>query len=103
MMSNGLGKTNALAHAFAVAGHLAPSYGRHAGAIECFIRELRGLVVAETVKAQRPINKVVAIRARREGIKLRAVADLAEERDGLLRRETEDVNRTVGWFDQPGE
>src|SRR5208282_1624898 len=55
------------------------------------------------MKTQRPINEVVAVRAGREGIELRAVANLAKEFDGLLRREAENVNRPVRWFDQAGQ
>src|SRR5580704_9816354 len=103
MMCNRLGQANALPHAFAIASDLASGDLRHAGAFECFARELRGLVVAETMKTQWPVNEVVAIRARREGIELRAIPNLAEEFDRLLRRKAEDVNRAVGWFDQAGQ
>ena len=103
MMRNGLSQANALAHAFAVACDFAAGDLRHAGALEGFVRELGGLIVAKSVKTQRPINEVVAVRAGREGVELRAVAHLAEELDGLLGREAEDVNRAVGRLDQAGQ
>src|SRR5882762_8369467 len=52
------------------------------------------------MKAQRPIDEVVAIGARREGVKLRTESDLAEKLDGSLRGEAEDVNRASRRPDQ---
>ena len=92
MMRNGLSQANALSHPFAVARHFAPCHLRHSGAFQGFACELRCLVAAKTMKPQRPINEVVAIRSRREGIKLRAVSDLPEELDRLLRCKAEDVD-----------
>src|ERR1700676_680 len=103
MMRNRLSQANALAHPFAVTGHFAAGGLRHAGALEFFVRDFRSLIVAKAVKTQGPIDEVVAVRARREGVELRAVSDLAEELDGLLRSEAEDVNRAVGWLDQASE
>src|SRR6202040_3427096 len=78
-----------------------PCHWRHTRAFEGLVRKFRGLVVAKTMKTQRPINEIVAIRARRERVKLRAVAYLPEKLDGLLRGKTKNINRAVGWFDQP--
>src|ERR1700676_503921 len=103
MMSNRLSETNALAHTFAVTGHFAVSDLRHASAFEGFVCELRGLLVSKTVKAERAIDEVIAIRAGRERVELRAVADLPEKFDGLLGREAQDVNCALGWFDQAGQ
>src|SRR5580693_3229990 len=103
MMRNGLRQANALTHPFAVARHFAPGHWRHTSALEGLVCELGRLVVTETVEPQRPINEIVAVRAGRERVELRAVSDLSEKLDGLLRRKTEDVNRAMGWFDQAGQ
>src|SRR5580658_771306 len=76
---------------------------REAGALEGFIRKFYGLIMGKAVEPQWPIDEIVAVGARREGIELRAVTDLAEELDGLLGREAEDVNRPSGRLDQAGE
>src|SRR5260370_2581418 len=103
MMRNGLGEANALAHAFAGARYFPARALRHTSALESFVGEFRGPVVAKTVETQRPVDEVVAICAGREGVKLNAIPDLAEEFDGLLRRKAKDVNRAAGWFDQAGQ
>src|SRR5580693_2377208 len=103
MMSNGLREANTLAHAFAVAGDFAAGDLRHSGALEGLVRKLDGLVVGKAVEAQRPINKIVSIRPRREGVKLRAVTYLAKELNGLLGSKAEDINRAPRRLDQARE
>src|SRR6202044_3943010 len=100
MMRNRLSQAHALAHTFAIACHFAAGDGGHTSTFEGFIRELGALVMAEAVKAQRPIDEVVAVCTGRERVELRAVAAFAEELDRLLRCKAEDVNRAVGWLDQ---
>src|SRR5260221_240927 len=68
-----------------------------------FVGEFLRLGASKTVQTQRPIDEVVAIRARREGVKLRAVTDLAEELDWLLRGEAEDADCALRRFDQTGQ
>src|SRR5439155_8786854 len=82
---------------------IAPCHLRHSGAYHGFACELRCLVAAKTMKPQRPINEVVAIRSRREGIKLRAVSDLPEELDRLLRGKAEDVDGALWRPDQASQ
>src|SRR6266446_9856207 len=103
MMCNGLSQANALSHTFAITRHFAPCHLRHAGALQGFVRKLRCLAVAKSMKTQRPINEVVAIRAGREGVKLRAVSHLPEEFDGLLRGKAEDVNGALRRPDQASQ
>src|SRR5713226_2639839 len=55
------------------------------------------------METQRPIDEVVAIRAGREGVKLRAVSHLPEELDGLLRGEAEDMNCALRRPDQASQ
>src|SRR5712664_1076923 len=103
MMRNGLSQANALPHPLAVARHFTPRHLRHAGPLQSFVREFRCLAVAKPMETQRPIDEVVAIRAGREGVKLRAVSHLPEELDGLLRGEAEDTNCALRRPDQASQ
>src|SRR5690348_3755401 len=100
MMRNGLCQADSLPHAFAVTRDFAPRDLRHARAVQRLVGQFGGLLRAKSVQAQRPVDKIVAVRSGREGVKLRAISNLAEEFDRLARREPEDVNRALGRFDQ---
>src|SRR5579859_78064 len=103
MMRDGLGQSDALAHAFAIAGDAAMGSVTHGHAVNRFCREARGISAAEPTQPQRLLDKFEASHALGKRIKLRAVANVAEEFFRLIRREAKHADPALSRAYKPGD